>query len=95
MPGTPAVGPVVRLQRHQPATADPATMDRPVRRLSGPHRGRLHRAAAAGDPRSEQAAEHPVPEKVILGLADKCEPPTLHRGPLADDRCEGAAILRP
>ena len=31
--GTPADGPVVRLQRHEPAAADPKAMDRPVRRL--------------------------------------------------------------
>ena len=56
VPGTPAVGPVVRLQCHEHPASDPATMDRPVRRLRRPHRDRLRRAAAAGDPQPERPA---------------------------------------
>ena len=44
LPGIAAVGPVVRLQRHQPPAPDPAALDRPVRRLWRPDRGRVRRA---------------------------------------------------
>ncbi len=39
--------------------------------------------------------ERPVPETVVLGLADKCEPPTLTEAHSLTIVCEGAAILRP
>ena len=52
-------GAVVRLQRHQPAAADPPAVDRPVRRLRGPDRGRLRRAAASRDPVAATPAARP------------------------------------